>query len=250
MKRTKKILSLALCAVLLVAGTVATTVAYLTSQDEVVNNFTVGQVKISLDEAFVDEDGKVVEGEGAKRVQTNDYHLLPGHEYSKDPQVHITKGSEDCYVRMFVTITHDDAWNDICDAHVDENGKNLFGASEMFTGLSDNWKLHKIHVDEAEDNTRTYEFWYGSKVAGVTEKQDEDLETLFTGIKMPEELTNEDLAKLADNPETEDVDEGFKIYVVAQAIQADGFDSDADAFEAAPAITGVDLIPGVVTTTP
>ena len=48
MKRTKQILSLALCAILLVSATVATTVAYLTSQDAVTNTFTVGKVAITL----------------------------------------------------------------------------------------------------------------------------------------------------------------------------------------------------------
>lgn len=247
MKRTKKILAMLLCAVLLIGVSVGGTLAYLTSQDEVVNNFTVGKVKISLDEAPVNDAGKKLPGD---RVQTNAYHLLPGHEYSKDPQVHITKGSEDCYVRMFVTITHDDEWNEICDAHKDGDNRNLFGAADMFTGLSPAWNLHEIHVDKAKENTRTYEFWYSSKVTGIPEDVDLDLAALFTGIKMPDELTNEDLAKLADNPETTGVDEGFKIYVVAQAIQADGFDTAIDAFTAAPAITGNDLIPGVVTTTP
>lgn len=247
MKNAKKILALLLCAVLLVGASVAGTVAYLTSQDEAVNNFTVGQVKISLDEAPVNGDGEKLTGD---RVQTNDYHLLPGHKYSKDPQVHVTKGSEDCYVRMFVTITHDNEWNEICDAHKDADGNNLFGAANIFTGLSEAWTLHDIHVDAAKENTRTYEFLYASKVTEVPDDQDLDLAALFTGIEMPQELTNEDLAKLADDSETTDVDEGFKIYIVAQAIQADGFKSDTEAFDAAPAITGENLMPGVDDTTP
>lgn len=249
MKKAKKILALLLCAVLLVGATIAGTVAYLTSQDEVVNNFTVGQVKISLDETPVDENGAATTG---ARVQTNAYKLLPGLEYYKDPTVHVTKGSEDCYVRMFVTVTHDDAWKTICDKYKNENGTNKFGAADMFTGRSGEWTLHETHKDKAAANTRTYEFWYNTKVTGVSKTADKDLTALFTGIKMPQELTNEDLALLADNSETE-TDEGFKIYVVAQAIQANGFTGDnamADAFAAAPEITGSNLTPGVVTTTP
>ena len=251
MKKAKKILALLLCAALLVGVSVAGTVAYLTSQDEVVNNFTVGQVKISLDEAPVDNDGKAITGD---RVQTNDYKLLPGHEYDKDPTVHVTQGSEDCYVRMFVTITHNSQWDTICDNHADDQGNNLFGAVEMFTGLNTNAWIYKGSTPAlADENTRTYEFWYNIKVTDVPKNQDKDLEALFTGIKMPDELTNADLALLADDPETKDIDEGFKIYIVAQAIQADGFTGEnamADAFAAAPAITGAKLIPGVDTTTP
>lgn len=252
MKKAKKILALLLCAVLLVGVSIAGTVAYLTSQDEVVNNFTVGQVKISLDEAKVDDNGDTVTGDNAGRVQTNNYRLLPGHEYDKDPTVHVTKGSEGCYVRMFVTITHDTAWNTICNNHKDENGANKFGAEQMFTGLSKEWTLHEIHKNKAGDNTRTYEFWYNTKVTDVPKDKDKDLTALFTGIKMPDELTNKDLALLADNPETKDKDEGFKIYIVAQAIQADGFTDAAAAFgeNGAPAITGSALMPGVDTTTP
>ena len=243
MNKVKKIVALLLCAALLVGASVAGTLAYLTSQDEAVNNFTVGQVKISLDEAPVNAVGEPLRDQ--PRVQTNDYHLLPGHYYSKDPQVHVTKGSEDCYVRMFVTITHDNAWKTICDNH-QENDSNKFGAEDMFVGLSEAWTLHEIHKNKAADNTRTYEFWYNTKVIGVPENENLDLDALFDGIQMPDELTNEDLALLADNPATA-ADDGFKIYVVAQAIQADGFTDAAAAFgeNGAPAITGTNLTPKI-----
>ena len=252
MKKAKKIAALLLCAILLVGASVAGTVAYLTSQDEVVNNFTVGQVKISLDEAKVDANGDALTDDAAERVQTNDYKLLPGHAYDKDPTVHVTQGSEDCYVRMFVTITHNNQWDTICGNHVDENGDKLFGAADIFAGLNNNiWVYKSSTPGLAGENTRTYEFWYNTKVTNVPKNADKDLEPLFNGIQMPDELTNADLALLADDPDTK-ADEGFKIYVVAQAIQADGF-ADADAAfgeNGAPAITGDALIPGAVTTTP
>lgn len=246
MKNVKKIVALLLCAVLLVAGSVAGTIAYLTSQDEAVNNFTVGQVKITLDEAKVDKTGKPIDG--AKRVQSNDYHLLPGQSYVKDPTVHVTKGSEDCYVRMFVTITHSEEWDEICDAHKEEGTTtNLFGAEDMFTELSGDWVLKGNYKNKAgtDTNTRTYEFWYKDKVTNVAKDTDTNLPALFKGIQMPDELTNEDLAKLADNPETEKIDEGFKIYIVAQAIQSEGFNNSSEAFEDAPNIEGADLMPTI-----
>lgn len=246
MKKASKVLLILLCAVLLVVGSVMGTLAYLSSQDEAVNYFTVGQVKISLDEAPVNDVGEATTG---NRVQTNDYHLLPGHYYSKDPTVHVTKGSEDCYVRMFVTITHDSQWASICDNHK-ESGQNLFAVEDIFVDLSDAWTLHETHENVAADNCRTYEYWYHTKVTDVSETQDKDLEALFIGIQMPDELTNEDLILLSDDADTDAVDEGFKIHVVAQAIQADGFDDDADAFRSAPTITGADLVPGIVSATP
>lgn len=104
MKKAKKVLLLALCAVLLVGATIAGTVAYLTSTTtEVKNTFTAGNVTITLDEAKVDEYG--VEIANAGRVAANEYKLLPGHTYTKDPIIHIKGGSEVCY--LFVKVTNE-----------------------------------------------------------------------------------------------------------------------------------------------
>lgn len=102
MKKSKAIL-MALCAVLLVAASVMGTLAYLTSTDTVVNTFTVGNVAITLDEVQVNANGTPVED--AARVQENTYKLLPGHTYTKDPTVHVTTGSEDCY--LFVKVVNE-----------------------------------------------------------------------------------------------------------------------------------------------
>jgi hypothetical protein len=104
MKTTKKALLLALCAVLLVVSTVFATMAYLTSTTDVVKNtFTVGNVKITLDESKVDEYGVV--DTNADRVTENTYKLMPGHTYVKDPTIHVAKESEVCY--LFIKVTND-----------------------------------------------------------------------------------------------------------------------------------------------
>ena len=91
MKTKSKALLLTLCAVLLVAASVMGTMAYLTSTDKVENTFTVGKVAIKLDEAKANNDGSLVEG--AARVKANEYKLLPGHTYNKDPMVTVLSGS-------------------------------------------------------------------------------------------------------------------------------------------------------------
>ena len=96
MKKKTKALMLVLCAVLLVTASVLGTMAYLTSQDEVVNTFTVGKVAITLDEAKVNTDGAPVAG--AERVKENSYKLLPGHTYTKDPTVHVNENSENSWI--------------------------------------------------------------------------------------------------------------------------------------------------------
>ena len=97
MKTARKVLIIALCAVLLVSISVMGTMAYLTSQDEVTNTFTVGNVKITLDETDVDDSTK-----DAARDQANAYKLLPGQTYTKDPIIHVDADSEACY--LFVKV--------------------------------------------------------------------------------------------------------------------------------------------------
>lgn len=100
MKTKTKALVLSLCAVLLVAVSVFTTIAFLKSSDSVNNTFTVGKVAITLDEAKVDGYGNTIEK--ADRVKANTYKLIPGHEYTKDPIVHFAADSEASY--LFVKI--------------------------------------------------------------------------------------------------------------------------------------------------
>ncbi len=99
MKTKTKALVLSLCAVLLVAVSVFTTIAYLQSSEKVTNTFTVGKVKITLDEAKVDQYGVK---ENDTRVKENAYKLIPGHKYTKDPTVHFEEGSEASY--LFVKV--------------------------------------------------------------------------------------------------------------------------------------------------
>lgn len=101
--RTKAALTV-LCALLLVVATFLGTLAYLTSiTGEVKNTFTVGKVTITLDEAKTDVYG-VADSE-AERVSGNELKLIPGHEYTKDPTIHVAAGSESCWI--FVQISDD-----------------------------------------------------------------------------------------------------------------------------------------------
>ena len=110
-KKAKKVVALLLCAVLLVVGSVTGTMAYLTSKATVTNTFTVGKVAITLDEAKVNAYGEPVDASDnvviladAPRVAANEYKLVPGHTYVKDPVIHVAAGSEACY--LFVKIIY------------------------------------------------------------------------------------------------------------------------------------------------
>ncbi len=93
----KKKLTMAVALVLIIALAIAGTYAYLTSTTGTVKNtFTIGKVAIKLDEAKTDVEG--VADTTADRVQGNEYKLMPGHTYAKDPTVHVLKDSEACWV--------------------------------------------------------------------------------------------------------------------------------------------------------
>lgn len=219
MKTRSKALLLSLCAVLLVAASVLGTMAYLTDSEAVTNTFTVGQVHLTLDEAKVDKMGKP---EGESRWQPTDedpeqeYHLLPGHSYTKDPTVTVDAGSEESYVRMMVRVSFTEKLTDA------QLATSLDG---IFLGYDDTkWERTEKKVS-ADEKSITYEYRYYTTVDGKdNDGKDEaqKLEPLFTTIKVPDEYTNEQIAFLG----------GMDITVEAHAIQADGFANAEEAWEA------------------
>ena len=206
MKKSKVLLTL-MCAVALVVTSVFGTLAYLQDTDEVKNTFTVGNVQIKLDEK------DTAKNDGSRTEVGNDYHLLPGHVYDKDPTVTVLAGSEASYVRMQMTI-NEQADLDAIFKKINEGREEKVGIINVLTGWNQAWELTK--ETENEDNTRTYEFRYNTIVAKAA--TDTVLPALFTKIEMPGEITKEQLATIAE----------LKIDVVAQAIQADGFENSAD----------------------
>ena len=230
MKTKSKALLLTLCAVLLIAASVLGTMAYLTSSAEVKNTFTVGKVEIKLDEAKVTADGKPVEP--AQRVQQNEYKLMPGLTYTKDPTVTVLNGSDAAYVRMKVTFNNAAEIIALCtDPEFAGDGptgvENAFPLIRMVNFVEANaakWDgiipdnmvdteemlADKYYFDAAND-TLTYYFYYTETVGAPN--GDVKLPVLFNSITVPEWATGEQLAKL----------EGFEINVVAEAIQAGSF---------------------------
>lgn len=244
-KTKTKALLMSLCAVLLVAASVLGTMAYLTDSKDVKNTFTVGNVAIKLDEAKVDENGTQVvdkDGNPVARVTENEYKLLPGHTYTKDPTVTVLKPSVASYVRMKVTFNKASALIAMCtDPDWEEDApteiKNAWPLLYMvnFTDKSVKWdgiimdnmfesenmlNNTKYCVYDKAADTLTFYYYYTETVAAID--ADVKLATLFDSIKVPEWATNDQLKAL----------NGFEINVVAEAIQADGF-KNADAAWAA-----------------
>lgn len=196
--RTKtKALVLALCAVLLVVTTVFVTMAFLTSEDSVQNTFTVGEVTISLDELDVDEDDLLTDnkeytkdGITTTRDKANEYKLIPGKTYPKDPTIHVGAKSEPCY--LFVKVE-----NGLVNAEADGN-----------TTIAEQMKSNGWTLVDRQTNIYVYK----------------EVVTAETGanIVVFNSFTIDGETAVADYKDA-------KINVTAYAIQAEGFENTAKA---------------------
>lgn len=194
-KTKTKALLMSLCAVLLVAASVLGTMAYLTDSKDVKNTFTVGNVAIKLDEAKVDENGTQVvdkDGNPVARVTENEYKLLPGHTYTKDPIIHVDANSEDCY--LFVKVD-----NQI--AAIEADGHTTVAAQMAAKG----WK-----AVEGKDGIYVY---VGTTAAPVAVKASNNV-TVFEQLVIAGTV-NGDTLKAYENK---------TITVTAYAVQKDGFE--------------------------
>ena len=198
MKKVRNIIALLLCAILLVGASVAGTVAYLTSQSEVVNTFTVGKVIITLDERDVDNDDNKEDNvtvDDVTRDKANKYKLIPGQHYEKDPVIHVDSTSESCWV--FVKVI-----NDI--------EKFEVGTTISAQILANNW----LPVDDYDN------VYYQVYDADQT-NPDTDLE-VFQGFTLSDEAEDID--------GWNSIDENTKITVIGYAVQYDAFNSAKDAW--------------------
>ncbi len=210
----KKIVALVMCMVLLVAVSITGTLAYLTSNDTVTNTFTVGHVKITMDESKVDANGAIITGQNAGKTQENTYKLLPGGTYAKDPVIHVASGSEPCYLVVYVD-------------------NQLTGIE---TATSDGTIATQMATNGWKQGSTGYEnYWYyigtgtdAANLVGVAENNNVDLFKRFAvnsgayynDTKVNGVLTDTNALNLAKY-------DGQKIIVKAFAIQADNIASTA-----------------------
>lgn len=100
-KSPVKGIALALVMVLLLGCGIGGTIAWLLdTTPTVTNTFTVGKVDLTLVESPYDVTNNTY-GSPAEGV-TNNYPMIPGNTYKKDPKVTVTANSEDCW--LFVKV--------------------------------------------------------------------------------------------------------------------------------------------------
>lgn len=213
----KRFVAILLCVTLVALAAIGATFAYLTDSKTVKNTFTVGDVKIKLDETNVNAP----EGD---RVTSNTYNVYPGAVVTKDPIVHNT-GKNGAYVRAVVTIEDGMNWLGLYNENVWTAPQEAAFNAMINNTLGDGWELVDIAYDMSGPNHPTSDFVATLKFTKVLEAG-KDTTAMFSQIAFPTKLTGNDVTTRIDqNGE-------FGINVVAQAIQADGFENWVDAFAA------------------
>ena len=209
----KKIVSLCLAAVLVVMAIAGATVAYFTDTKTAENTFTMGNVQIKLDET------NVADPEGA-RVTSNEYNVYPGAVVTKDPIVHNT-GKNGAYIRATVNVSD---WMNLVGAYYPDF-KETFpndgykAALNLLVGtLGEGWSVVGVEAGDVftigQFDAKFILKYDGVLAAGT------DTTAMFQTVTIPAGI---------DNANADSFDE---VKVVAQAIQADGFDTWEAAFAA------------------
>ncbi len=209
----KRFVAILLCVTLVALAAIGATFAYLTDTKTVDNTFTMGNVKITLDETNVNDP----EGD---RVTSNAYNVYPGAVVTKDPIVHNT-GKNAAYIRATVNVSN---WMNLVGAYYPDFKENFpsdgyKAALNLLVGeLGDGWSVVGV---EAGDTFTIGQFdakfilKYDGKLAAG-----ENTTAMFQTVTIPAGI---------DNANTDSFKE---VKVVAQAIQADGFETWEDAFAA------------------
>ena len=158
----------------------------------------------------VTPDGKPVDPE--ERVQENEYHLIPGLSYTKDPTLTVKANSELSYIRILVTIEQMDKIQAAL-------GQDFLPETVVTGWDSALWPC--VATVNNGDGSYTYEFRYAQTVDTMDGK-DLELKPLFTSFTVPGKLTGAQMQTLKD----------VKIVVEGHAIQANPFTSADEAWAA------------------
>ena len=211
----KRFVAILLCVTLVALAAIGATFAYLTDTKTVNNTFTMGNVAIKLDETNVNDPT-------GDRVTSNTYNVYPGAVVTKDPIVHNT-GKNAAYIRATVNVSN---WMNLCAAYYPESGfeftKPGYEKSlELLVGtLGEGWSVVGV---EAGDTFTIGQFdakfilKYDGKLAAG-----ENTTAMFQTVTIPTGIDNA----------SADAGSFSSVKVVAQAIQADGFDTWEAAFTA------------------
>lgn len=147
MKKFTKILAIVMALALVIAGTVAITVAYLTdTAEDKLNTFTVGDISISLEEEVATQGGATVTP-GADGAQFE--NVMPGDELTKKVTVINTDETNSAYVAVTVTINNAGYINDAIDDYYEPLGYTDAQIQAIYDEVFPGWG---IRYDKLGDN--------------------------------------------------------------------------------------------------
>lgn len=209
----KKLTAIFLCVALVAIAVVSASLAYFTDTKTATNTFTMGNVKIKLDETNVN----IPTGD---RVTSNEYNVYPGAVVTKDPIVH-NVGKNGAYIRATVNVSN---WKNLVAAYFPDF-KETFpndgykAALNLLVGnLGQGWSVVGVEAGDVfttgQSDAKFILKYDGVLAAGA------DTTAMFQTVTIPTGI---------DNANANSFDE---VKVVAQAIQADGFDTWEKAFDA------------------
>ena len=193
MNAKKKILSVALAASLAAVAVVISSLAYFTDTETKTNEFTVGNVDITLTEEKWDAD-------------LNNKDLIPGKTIPKDPTITVDADSETAYTFMKVELSDD--FVDLLTAYA--TAEDIKDPAQVI----DDWFVSEVQpkVMEMGDNY---------VILGVlSPKAAGESVTYFDEVTIPAAVTQEMIKP----------DGVYTIDITAYAIQAEGFYNEEDKF--------------------
>ena len=209
----KKILALSMCIALAAIAIVGASLAYFTDTKTATNTFTMGNVQIKLDETNVNDPK-------GDRVTSNVYNVYPGAVVTKDPIVH-NIGKNGAYIRATVNVSN---WMNLVGAYYPDF-KETFpndgykAALNLLVGeLGEGWSVVGVEAGDVF-TIGQFDAKFILKYDGVL-ASGADTTAMFQTVTIPTGI---------DNANADSFDE---VKVVAQAIQADGFDTWEAAFAA------------------
>lgn len=210
--KKKSVLLAALSVMMVAAIATATTLAYFTDTKTATNTFTVGDVAITLTE----NDAWTLNATTGK-YENADAKLIPGRLIDKEPTVAVVAGSEDSYVRVQITVNKVSEW----EAAIAAAGQTNVTLEDLFAGKNAAWDwTNAVETANVDENTVTFTVNYKNVVDNaLASANDVSLGAVFTDIQVP---NVNDVSTLT----------GFEVTVIAQAIQAEGFDTAAAAWAA------------------
>ncbi len=217
----KKILTIALAAIIAVISITGASLAYFTDTKTAKNVITMGSVKITLDEAPVGADGKKTTGDRVEGGITYGVEAVyPGAVIDKDPTVH-NVGKNGAYIRASVNVSD---WMNVCAALYPDftatfPSEDYKASLELLVGtLGEGWSVVKVEAGDTFTIGR-FDAKFILKYDGVL-AAGESTTAIFEKVIVPTGITNESAASLSE------------ITVKAEAIQNKNFTSWEEAFAA------------------